>query len=59
MQAVAEELLETSVHLVLLGDNSASVRSFEIADASWRNLHLRLRAASGREKVESRSKLES
>ena len=51
MQAVVEELLETSVHLVLLGDNAASVRSFEIADSSWRNRHLRLRAASGREKV--------
>ena len=53
LQFVVEELLETSVHLALLGDNSASVRSFEIADASWRNRHLRLRAASGREKVDA------
>ena len=53
MQMVVEELLETSTHLLLLGDNAASVRSFEIADASWRNRHLRLRAASGHEKVEA------
>ena len=53
MQVVVEELLETSTHLLLLGDNAASVRSFEIADASWRNRHLRLRAASGREKIEA------
>ena len=53
MQVVVEELRESSTHLLLLGDNAASVRPFEIADASWRNRHLKLRAASGREKVEA------
>ena len=48
---IVEELVGEDVVTSLLGDNSASLASFDKGAGSWRNRHLRMRAGAGREKV--------
>ena len=52
VQPVVDELLQDDSTIVLLGDNSASVRSFEDGAGSWRSRHLRRRASAARERVQ-------
>ena len=53
VQPLIDEMLEQDTIIALLGDNEASIRSFETAGSSWRNRHLRMRAVSGRERVQA------
>ena len=48
---IVEELIGDDTVISLLGDNSASLASYEKGSGSWRNRHLRMRAGAGREKV--------
>ena len=48
-----EEFQECDLRFCLLGDNAAACRSFEEAPCNWRSRHLRIRAAAGRERVQS------
>ena len=54
MGPIVEELVGEDVVISLLGDNSASLASFDKGAGSWRNRHLRMRAGAGREKVAAR-----
>ena len=49
---VIEELIQTDMRIALMADNAAALASFAPSSGSWRNRHLRLRAASARERVE-------
>ena len=51
IQPLIEEILEQDTSVVLHADNSAAVRAYEPSGAGWRNRHLRMRAASGRERI--------
>ena len=51
VQPLIDELLCEDSTLSLMGDNAAAVRSFEAAGSGWRNRHLRMRAAAGRERI--------
>ena len=50
---VIEELLQRDVVTALMADNSAALASFGPGAGSWRNRHLRMRAAAARERVEA------
>ncbi|CAE7205236.1 unnamed protein product [Symbiodinium sp. CCMP2592] len=50
--AIIEELISSDVVISTLCDNQATVRSFAVGSLGWRNRHLRMRAASGREKID-------
>ncbi|CAE7550351.1 GIP, partial [Symbiodinium necroappetens] len=53
VQPLIDELLEDDSIIALLADNEAAIRSFESVSTGWRNRHLRMRAVSGRERVEA------
>ncbi|CAE7372014.1 TY1B-NL2 [Symbiodinium sp. CCMP2592] len=53
--AIIEELISSDVVISTLCDNQATVRSFAVGSLGWRNRHLRMRAASGREKIDAGS----
>ena len=55
VQPIIEELLEQTTQLSLQGDNAASIRAFEPGSGGWRNRHLRMHAAAGRERVDAGS----
>ena len=48
---VIEELTQTDISISLLGDNQAALTSFGPGIGSWRNRHLRMRAAAARERI--------
>ena len=47
------EFFEADLKVSLLADNAAAISAFHPSMGSWRNRHLRMRAQSGREKIES------
>ncbi|CAE7781653.1 RE1 [Symbiodinium sp. CCMP2592] len=49
---IIEEMTESDITISALCDNQAAARSFSIGSQGWRNRHLRMRAASGRERIE-------
>ena len=53
VQPLIEELLSDDSTIALLAGNSAAVRAFDSATSGWRNRHLRMRALSGRERIEA------
>ena len=50
---IVEELIQDNLTTSLLGDNSAALAAFSSSSGSWRNRHLRIRAAAARERVEA------
>ena len=52
VQPVIDELLQDDTKIAVLGDNTASVRSFEDGAGSWRSRHLRMRASAARERIQ-------
>ena len=50
---IIEELLGQDVVTALMADSAAALSSFRPGAGSWRNRHLRMRAASARERVEA------
>ena len=50
-----EEMLELDLEYHLYGDNLAACRSFQDSACNWRSRHLRMRACSGRERIQSGS----
>ncbi|CAE7521159.1 RE2 [Symbiodinium sp. CCMP2592] len=53
--AILEELVAEDLVVSAMSDNQASIRSFAAGSHGWRNRHLRMRAASCRERIESGS----
>ena len=53
VQPLIDEVIQEDSIISLMGDNEAAIRSFQSASASWRNRHLRMRAVSGRERIEA------
>ncbi|CAE7657146.1 RE2 [Symbiodinium sp. CCMP2592] len=53
--AILEELVAEDLVVSAMSDNQASLRSFAAGSHGWRNRHLRMRAASCRERIESGS----
>ncbi|CAE7787133.1 RE1 [Symbiodinium sp. CCMP2592] len=53
IQSLLDELLEEDSLVSLLCDNQAALRSFDTVSTGWRSRHLRMRAISGRERVEA------
>ena len=49
---VIEELVQVDLRTALMADSAAALASFAPSSGSWRNRHLRLRAAAARERVE-------
>ena len=52
-QPLIDEVIQADSIISLMGDNEAAIRSFQTASASWRNRHLRMRAVSGRERIDA------
>ena len=52
---VIEEIIGDDVIISALCDNQASVRAFANGNLGWRNRHLRMRAAAGRERIQAGS----
>ena len=52
---IIEELIESDITVSALCDNQAAVRSFAVGSLGWRNRHLRMRAAAGRERIDAGS----
>ena len=52
---VIEEIIGDDVVISALCDNQASVRAFANGNLGWRNRHLRMRAAAGRERIQAGS----
>ena len=53
--AIIEELIADDVVISALCDNQAAVRAFSSGSLGWRNRHLRMRAAAGRERIQAGS----
>ena len=52
---IIEEMIESDITVSALCDNQAAVRSFAVGSLGWRNRHLRMRAAAGRERIDAGS----
>ena len=50
--AIIEECISDDMIVSALCDNQAAVRSFGVGSLGWRNRHLRMRAAAGRERID-------
>ena len=50
--AIIEECISDDMIVSALCDNQAAVRSFGVESLGWRNRHLRMRAAAGRERID-------
>ena len=49
---VVEELLSEDLTTSILADNAAAISAFHPTGGNWRNRHLRMRAQTGRERIE-------
>ena len=53
--AIVEELVSEDVIVSARCDNAAAVRAYAAGNLGWRNRHLRMRAAAGRERIQAGS----